>query len=770
MAWWSPRRGRTRGVTLRISNGPQSDLGRALRDRGTWLRLLLCLVTVGALLVAVQAWQVPFPYRLYQKPVHGVTARLDFTRINRERTNRAKDRAAEQVPYIFANDPKPLRVLPDQFKTALLQFATAKTLKDLPPEIRTSFGLEPKPAAASATTPPRDPQAAFDGLKTLASDEKSVTGTVNSFAGFVKELQVRGLVTEAELKRNNIQTVDPLAVGSRGEELRRVTPREVVIQQALAPAGLLFDRWEAFPQLQPIRPELEAWLIARAPETLHYDDVETQRQRKIARDTTPEVLDVFPRGTVLVQPGEMISESSLEVLLAEAAEIDRAIDSDHPWQRPMRVLTVAGLFLVLGLLSGYYLVRRHPELVASFSRLTTYLGLFVLTVFLCRQLSLDPWRASVGPLLVMVMIVAIAYNQALAILTGFSLALIVTLSTFGELSQFIQLMTSAATSVILLPRVSSRSTVVMVGVWSAVAYFVMYWGMAILQDQASPQIWFDATVWYYSLLGAGWCIAAGFLVSGSLPFIEAVFGVVTDISLLELGDVSHPLLQELVRRAPGTYNHSMTVASIAETAAENIGANGLLVRVGAYFHDIGKMLKPHYFVENTMAGEGSRHENLAPAMSTLIIIGHVKDGIDLGQQHHLPAPLIDFIEQHHGTTLVEYFYREATRLAEEDPDHRSDAEESQFRYPGPKPQTREAGVLMLADAVEGASRTLSEPTPKRIERLVHDIATKRLNDGQFDDCGLTITELAHIEDSLTKSLIAIYHARIKYPDQKDGAA
>src|SRR5690606_7304825 len=255
---------------------------------------------------------------------------------------------------------------------------------------------------------------------------------------------------------------------------------------------------------------------------------------------------------------------------------------------------------------------------------------------------------------------------------------------------------------------------------------------------------------------------AGYFIWGSLPIVESTFGVITDISLLEMSDPSHPLLQELVRRAPGTYNHSISVASIAESAAEAIAANGLLVRVGAYFHDIGKMLKPQYFIENVQAGGESRHTHLAPAMSTLIIIGHVKDGVDLAEQYNLPQQLIDFIEQHHGTTLVEYFYHEAARLAEESPDRKSDAEEASFRYPGPKPQTKEAGVLMLADACESASRALTDPTAKRLETLVHDILMKRLLDNQFSQCHLTLAELRIVEKSLSKSLIGIYHGRIKY--------
>jgi putative nucleotidyltransferase with HDIG domain len=261
-----------------------------------------------------------------------------------------------------------------------------------------------------------------------------------------------------------------------------------------------------------------------------------------------------------------------------------------------------------------------------------------------------------------------------------------------------------------------------------------------------------------------WAVIAGSLMTCLLPFIERWLGVQTEISLIELGDPAHPLLQELVRRAPGTYNHSITVASLAEAAAESIGARGRLVRVGAYFHDIGKMLKPGYFIENQGRGD-NRHESLVPAMSTLVIIAHVKDGADLARQHHLPESIVDFIQQHHGTTLVEYFYRRASEQHEANPDA-SEVDESSFRYPGPKPQMKEGGVLMLADAVESASRVLVDPTPSRIESLVHEITMKRLMDGQFDECGLTLKEVHAVGESLVKSLTAVYHGRVKYPDQQ----
>jgi putative nucleotidyltransferase with HDIG domain len=264
---------------------------------------------------------------------------------------------------------------------------------------------------------------------------------------------------------------------------------------------------------------------------------------------------------------------------------------------------------------------------------------------------------------------------------------------------------------------------------------------------------------------AGFCILiSATTMTGALPLVERAFGVQTDLSLLELGDASHPLLRRLAQRAPGTYNHSINVASIAEAAADEIGANGLLVRVGAYFHDIGKMFKPEYFIENQAAGI-NQHDSLQPAMSTLVIIAHVKDGADLARSHRLPESIIDFILQHHGTTLVEYFYREAARRSEGSPNAET-VSDRDFRYPGPKPQTLEAAVMMLADAVESASRTLVDPTPARIQGLVNSIAQKKMSDGQFDECGLTFRQLDRVRLSLVKSLTAIYHARVKYPGQQ----
>ncbi len=463
----------------------------------------------------------------------------------------------------------------------------------------------------------------------------------------------------------------------------------------------------------------------------------------------------------LVEPGKAIDRGVLDRI--------EEIHAERSWSLGDQLLrsgTVLALLMVLMILNGIWLVRTQPEITGHAGRLGVFLAMLVLAVAVGRLLSIDPWRAEVIPVLVTVMVFAIAWNQVLAILTALTLSLILALSTVVDIGHFIVILSVSATAALTLSQVSSRSTVIKVGLWSGLVFLVVDLGTLTLTAPDIAAVFSGGLRVWWALRGFLWCLVAGYLVAGSLPFIESVFGVVTDISLLEMGDASHPLLQELVQRAPGTYNHSIVVGTIGEAAADRIGANGLLVRVGAYFHDIGKMLKPEYFVENMTEGMKSRHDDLAPAMSTLIIIGHVKDGVELARQHNLPQPLLDCIEQHHGTTLVEYFFHEAEKQVSEQPDHRTDALESSFRYPGPRPQTREAGVMMLADAVESASRTLTEPTPKRLKGLVHRLAMERLLDGQFEESGLTLTELHRVEESLTKSLIGIYHGRVTYPEQR----
>jgi len=254
-------------------------------------------------------------------------------------------------------------------------------------------------------------------------------------------------------------------------------------------------------------------------------------------------------------------------------------------------------------------------------------------------------------------------------------------------------------------------------------------------------------------------ISAGF-VSSFIPLIETLFEYTTDIKLLELANLNSPVLRELMIKAPGTYHHSVVVGNLVEAAAESIGANPLLARVAAYYHDIGKVSKPLYFIEN-QAGEENRHDKLAPSMSALILISHIKEGAELAREHRIGQPIIDIIRQHHGTALIKFFYERAKSQAAS---AGQIVEEKDFRYPGPKPQTREAGIVMLADCVEAASRTLVNPTPDRIQGLVQKLINNVFIDGQLDECELTLKNLHEIAKSFTGILNGIFHHRVDYPE------
>jgi putative nucleotidyltransferase with HDIG domain len=494
----------------------------------------------------------------------------------------------------------------------------------------------------------------------------------------------------------------------------------------------------------------------RAVEDLPPNEQNDPESRKRAEASVSPRIDRYVAGMPLVQRGEPIPIAQVPLLLEEHRAYLRSLQASDHARRGIALFVVMSLLAALIVLYG---VRFQPELAHSLTKIGGVCILVVITITCCLLFSGPPWHAVLAPLTVTAMILAIAYNPQFALLMSFCLALTTTVALRSSLDTLLIELGGLATAVLLLRNVRTRSRLVWVGAGAGLAYVAMTIATGLLSGQTAHFIYKES--WRHLVWGG----LSGFLLTGALPLVERAFHVITDVSLLDLADGSHPLLQELVRRAPGTYTHSMTVATLAESAAEAIGANPLLTRVGSYFHDIGKMLKPQYFIEN-QCGE-NRHDSLEPALSTLVIIGHIKDGLALAAKYKLPRPITEFIEQHHGTTLVEYFYREAIKLQETNGDDNDTATrlEASFRYPGPKPQSREIAIVMLADAAEGSSRALHDPAPGSIRKLVHDLAVKRLLDGQFEESDLTLTELHLIEDSICKSLIALHHARIKYPEE-----
>src|SRR6266478_2523785 len=333
---------------------------------------------------------------------------------------------------------------------------------------------------------------------------------------------------------------------------------------------------------------------------------------------------------------------------------------------------------------------------------------------------------------------------------------------------------SGFTAVSLTLQVRRRSRLIRAGFGIGLAI----WFLSLTFGLIGPINLFPPTANDWGMIGLQSAFAIGngivtaMIVGGALPLLEHLFAITTDISWLEASDLNHPLLRRMTIEAPGTYHHSLVVANLAEAAAEAIGANATLCRVCAYFHDVGKLVKPYYFTEN-MSFERNPHEDLAPTMSALIIIAHVKEGVDLALKHKLNQRIIDIIQEHHGTSLVYYFYKRAQQMHEDAraggkimkmrQDDIPEVREESFRYSGPKPQTKESAIVSLADAVESASRSLEKPTPAKIEQLVNGIIDQRISDHQLDECDLTLRDVRVIAERFRFTLMTMLHSRIAYP-------
>jgi len=341
----------------------------------------------------------------------------------------------------------------------------------------------------------------------------------------------------------------------------------------------------------------------------------------------------------------------------------------------------------------------------------------------------------------------VAYFLSLA--TGIPLA---TLSSEPFKAWFI-FMTACACAIMMVNTARKRSKVIQAGV---IAGLMQLLSLLLLEN-----FWIIQPQRYLIILING--LLSGVVVLGVLPFFEYILQTVTNISLLELADSNHPILQRLQLEAPGTYHHSQIVGNLSDTACVAIGANGLLARIGAYYHDIGKLQKPEYFIENQELQKNA-HDTLSPTMSKLIIMNHIKEGIELAKKYSLSPALWDFIQQHHGNSLVYYFYRRALEGKIED----QEISEEGFRYPGPKPDTKETAIVLLADSAEAATRSLKNPTPDKIEELVHKVINNKFIDGQLDECELTLKDIEKISSVFSKLLSVIYHSRVDYPqDQKN---
>lgn len=500
----------------------------------------------------------------------------------------------------------------------------------------------------------------------------------------------------------------------------------------------------------------------------------TREARESAKVGVQEVTMPVLSGDIIVRAGERIDLRHRMIIQG----------INHQKQQRKFGIKFVGYFILVALILwvGYFFGSRFLRRFRLTPRDARFAGVMLVATLLVVRISIFVGTAVVASL--GMGIPAGAYSYAIPVALGammiriilnaeVALVFSVIISIFcgffvvhdPEFTAYCLLSNIAAAS--FIASVDKRSSIMRAGLKTAIVNVLAVAGLLLAQAYHNPVFTVGGTE-------ALWFLAAAFLsgvfdsvlVLFGTPFVETIFGYTTDMKLLELANLNHPLLRELIIRAPGTYHHSHLVGILAEAAAEKIGANPLLARVGAYYHDIGKMRKPQYYIEN-VKDNANWYERINPHMAALIIGSHIKDGIEMARQHGLPQQIIDMIPQHHGTKMIGFFYELAKKTNDPALEKLSELD---FRYPGPKPQTQEAGILLLSDGVEAAVRSLKEKTPARIQQTVDSIINKSFVESQLDECDLTLRDLTDIATTFTHILVGIYHQRIEYPKQSTEVA
>ncbi|GAB7053725.1 MULTISPECIES: HD family phosphohydrolase [unclassified Paenibacillus] len=489
-----------------------------------------------------------------------------------------------------------------------------------------------------------------------------------------------------------------------------------------------------------------------------YDQKGTEEARAHARDNVKEIY--INKNEVLVSKGEKITEEVYNRL----AELELLKDDTSSWPNIGLLLFVILCCLVLFMyVRQSTLPVKHNNVQLLMLILIIILTLGLMKVFSMAQ-SLDfPFIGYLAPTAMGAILITILLNAQLAFISSVLFSVIASVVfNSDQLFPFdfkygLLTLTCSFAAIFSIQRASRRSSILRAGFMVSLFGLVLVASLLMLDDDITQK---DALFAASFVVGGGLLTAV--LVIGLLPFFEMAFGILSPLKLVELSNPNHPLLRKLLTETPGTYHHSVMVGNLSEAAAEAIGADGLLCRVGAYYHDIGKTKRPSYFIENQTNIENP-HDKIDPALSKSIIVAHARDGVEMLKEYNIPKPIRDIAEQHHGTTLLQYFYHKAKKQAEEKGE--KPPEESEYRYPGPNAQTKETAIVGIADCVEAAVRSLRNPTVEQIDTMVRKIIKSRLDDGQYNECDLTIKELDQIAKTLNEALLGIFHSRIEYPTE-----
>lgn len=596
---------------------------------------------------------------------------------------------------------------------------------------------------------------AYDNINRFFDIVKRVNGTqgvtaADKFADLKKQ-QLSITISDDALKKLADVPVDTLTTLSK--EATRITQKlysQDIYDETMPMISSKIDEQLAYADLgvdnRLIVKELVKPLIRP---NMIYDSVQTQKKRDEAAASIPAVM--INKGEIVVKQNEVIDATVYHKLQ------DLKLTDEGPNYR--MYFGFAGFVALWIMVMILYLemtgskVGRNNQYLLCLSIITLVFALFTKATSLGEALG----YVDIGyltPVAMGTMLVAILFDTQLAILMSFLFALLAGVA-FDEKFQIVFVtFLSGLIGAFAVSRVKHRLVIMRAGFIIAGVNLITITAIQLLSTTGS-----DLSQYLQALLiGVISGVFSAIITIGVLPFLESSFGILTPISLLELSNPNHPLLKKLLMEAPGTYHHSLIVGNLAEAAAESIGADPLICRVGAYFHDVGKMKRPLFFIENQMSKDNP-HDKVAPTLSHLIITSHVRDGLEMQEEYRLPKPIRDICEQHHGTTILWYFYNKAL---EQDKSGTISADD--FRYPGPKPQSKEAAIVMLCDAVEAAVRSMARPTPNRIESVIHKIIKDRLNDGQLDECDLTFKDLDKAADAFLRTLNGIYHARIEYPE------
>jgi putative nucleotidyltransferase with HDIG domain len=723
---------------------------------------LVALVAAGTVLMCtvllLPGRGAPPPLAPGQTPLADVVAPEDLVVLDEDATEAARAEARAGVPLVF--DVRPGEI--DRLETKIHDaFALIRQLRFAP---RPQTGDAAGAAGAEAGGDPVD-----ELLRTRLgilppSDLKGVPPE-----RFTRHLE--GELVEAlrlTLERGVLLDRDDVPGGTEGEILVRTVgePRETYVKVAdvadlaTARASMAQMALQAYPDDPEARALLTFLASSLVYANLKEDPQETRLRREVA---AAQVKPLYFK----VRKGEVIVAAGTQVLKAQAGAIRafREVAEAGYAQRALGLVLLCGLIFYVFFLDlrgiGSRVLKESPRALLTGLVLAGTLGLSRLTLFLLGAFTarfevVDGITLAYGlPLASGAMLIslllgvrtALVFAMMASILMGLMVPEVPLYTLYGFVASLVAIFAVAGCE--------RRSRLVRAGLGVGVVSAVVVAGIDLHQGV----LWGAERLYDLPFAFSGGILSA-VIVSAVLPVMESVFNVSTNIRLLELSDLNHPLLRRLLERAPGTYHHSMIMSNMAEQAAKAIGENALLARVGCYYHDIGKMLKPGYFIENQWAGDRNVHDRLTPSMSRLVLVSHVRDGIDLGRRHGLPDDIIDMIPQHHGTRVINYFYAKAKES--QGPEAPEPPEDS-FRYPGPKPQTKVAGIIMLADTVEASSRVLEDPSPARIGTLVEKVVNTIYLDQQLDECELTLKDLRKIADSFTKTLTGTFHHRIQYP-------